>query len=375
MTFSNALKSALLGLAVLGLTVPAMADQLADIKAKGKIETATDMHYAPFDMLNNGTYEGMTKDLFDGVAKEIGAEPVYQDIPWTAELPGLEVKKFDIVIAPVTITPERLERYAFTLPIADATVALVRAAANTELKNPEDSVMPHSVDFHAATGPGGGADFTQTAPGDSSMVTFKALKPGIYVYHCATPSVAHHITSGMYGLILVEPEGGLPHVDREFYVMQGELYTVEPFGTQGEMEMDYDKLISERPEYFLFNGAVGSLTETHPLYANAGETVRIYFGVGGPNYTSSFHVIGEVFDTVYPFGSVTSPPLTNVQTITVPPGGATIVDFKIDRGGHYVLVDHALSRVERGLAGYLIVDGPENDDIMHSGPAKQDPAQ
>jgi polar amino acid transport system substrate-binding protein len=132
------LRTALFGLAALGLTVPAMADQLSDIKAAGKIQTATDMHYAPFDMLVDGTYQGMTKDLFDGVAKEIGAEPVYQDIPWTAELPGLEVKKFDIVIAPVTITPERLERYAFSLPIADATVALVRAANNTELKKPED---------------------------------------------------------------------------------------------------------------------------------------------------------------------------------------------------------------------------------------------
>ncbi|HEU4987614.1 MAG TPA: transporter substrate-binding domain-containing protein [Rhizobiaceae bacterium] len=138
MKFSKLLKSALFGLAVLGLTTPAMADQLSDIKAAGKIVTATDMHYAPFDMLNNGTYEGMTKDLFDGVAKELGVEPVYQDIPWTAELPGLEVKKFDIVIAPVTITPERLERYAFSLPIADATVGLVRAANNTELKKPED---------------------------------------------------------------------------------------------------------------------------------------------------------------------------------------------------------------------------------------------
>lgn len=238
------------------------------------------------------------------------------------------------------------------------------------LKNAADSVMMHSVDFHAATGPGGGADFTQIAPGEEAVVTFKALKPGIYVYHCATPSVAHHITSGMYGLILVEPEGGLPQVDREFYVMQGELYTVEPFGTQGEMEMDYDKLISERPEYFLFNGSVGALTKSHPLYANASETVRIFFGVGGPNYTSSFHVIGEIFDHVYSMGSVTSPPLTNVQTVSVPPGGATIVDFKIDRGGHYVLVDHALSRAERGLAGYLIVDGPENDEIMHFGPAQ-----
>lgn len=135
---ARTLKSALLGFAALALAAPAMADQLADVKAAGKIVTATDMHYAPFDMLTNGTYEGMTKDLFDGVAKEIGATPVYQDIPWTAELPGLEVKKFDIVIAPVTITPERLERYAFTLPIADATVALVHAAGNSSLKKPED---------------------------------------------------------------------------------------------------------------------------------------------------------------------------------------------------------------------------------------------
>lgn len=249
--------------------------------------------------------------------------------------------------------------------------ARVGDTVEVHIKNAADSVMMHSVDFHAATGPGGGADFTQLAPGEETVLSFKALKPGIYVYHCATPSVAHHITSGMYGLILVEPEGGLPQVDREFYVMQGEVYTVEPFGTKGEMEMDYDKLVSERPEYFLFNGSVGALTKSHPLYANAGETVRIFFGVGGPNFTSSFHVIGEIFDHVYSLGSVTSPPLTGVQTVGVPPGGATIVDFKIDRGGHYVLVDHALSRAERGLAGYLIVDGPEEDDIMHRGPAKQ----
>lgn len=138
MTLSGILKSALAGIALMALAAPASADQLADIKAAGKIVTATDMHYAPFDMLIDGVYQGMTKDLFDEVAKEIGVEPVYQDIPWTAELPGLEVKKFDIVIAPVTITPERLERYTFTLPIADATVSLVRAVSNTELKKPED---------------------------------------------------------------------------------------------------------------------------------------------------------------------------------------------------------------------------------------------
>jgi nitrite reductase (NO-forming) len=239
------------------------------------------------------------------------------------------------------------------------------------MKNRADSVMVHSVDFHGATGPGGGADFTQADPGQEKIVTFKALIPGLYVYHCATPSVPHHITNGMYGLILVEPEGGLPQVDREFYVMQGEIYTTQPFGTQGDQEMDYEKLISERPEYFLFNGAVGALTRSHPLRARPGETVRIFFGVGGPNFISSFHVIGEIFDHVFSGASIGAPPLTGVQTVSVPPGGATIVDFKIDRAGRYVLVDHALSRVERGLVGFLIVDGPRDDDIMHAGPAKR----
>lgn len=238
------------------------------------------------------------------------------------------------------------------------------------LRNPENSVMTHSVDFHGATGPGGVADFTQTDPGEEKVATFRALVPGLFVYHCATPSVAHHITSGMYGMILVEPEGGLPRVDREFYVMQGEIYTVQPYGTRGEQEMDYDKLISERAEYFLFNGAVGALTRTHPLRARVGETVRIYFGVGGPNFTSSFHVIGEIFDRVYQSASLTSPPITGVQTVTVPPGGATVVEFKVDRAGRYVLVDHALSRAEKGLAGFLIVEGERNDDIMHEGPAR-----
>lgn len=239
------------------------------------------------------------------------------------------------------------------------------------LKNDQNSIMVHSVDFHAATGPGGGAEFTQTDPGAEKIVTFKALVPGLFVYHCATPSVPQHITNGMYGMILVEPEGGLPQVDREFYIMQGEVYTAQPFGAQGDQEMDYEKLISERPEYFIFNGAVGALTKAHPLRASIGETVRIYFGVGGPNFTSSFHVIGEIFDHVYQGGGLGSPPLAGIQTATVPPGGATVVDLKIERAGRYTIVDHALSRLERGLAGFLIVEGPPEDALMHAGPAQK----
>jgi len=249
--------------------------------------------------------------------------------------------------------------------------ARVGDTLEVHLNNDVNSIMIHSVDFHAAIGPGGGAEFTQADPGQEKIVTFKALVPGLYVYHCATPSVPHHITNGMYGLVLVEPEGGLPQVDREFYVMQGELYTTRPFGAQGEQEMDYEKLISERPEYFLFNGAVGALTRSHPLRARMGETVRIFFGVGGPNFTSSFHVIGGIFDHVYEGASLGAVPLTGVQTVSVPPGGATVVDFKLQRAARYTLVDHALSRLERGLVGFLIVDGPRDDDLMHEGPAKR----
>ena len=235
------------------------------------------------------------------------------------------------------------------------------------LHNDESSTLPHSIDLHAVTGPGGGAVYTQTLPGATTAFTFKALNPGLYVYHCATASVAHHITSGMYGLILVEPEGGLPPVDREFYVMQGELYTAQPYGTAGHLDFSYEKMLDEHPEYFVFNGAAGALThEDYALRAEVGETVRIFFGVGGPNFTSSFHVIGEIFDRVYDQASITSPPLTDVQTTLVPPGGATMVEFETDVPGSFILVDHALSRLERGLAGYLIVEGEDNPDIFHS---------
>jgi nitrite reductase (NO-forming) len=233
-----------------------------------------------------------------------------------------------------------------------------------KLKNHGDSALMHNVDFHAVTGPGGGAKATDADPGEARSFEFKATNPGLYVYHCAVPMAAQHISNGMYGLILVEPEGGLPKVDHEFYVMQGELYTKEAFGTKGELAESHEKLMNERPEYFIFNGAVGALTTEKPLKAKVGETVRIYFGVGGPNYTSSFHVIGEIFDKLHNLGSLTSAPLLDVQTATVPPGGAAVVEFKLEVPGNYMLVDHALTRVARGLAGVLQVEGTNNPAVF-----------
>ena len=237
------------------------------------------------------------------------------------------------------------------------------------MTNNTSSTMNHSVDFHAVTGPGGGAVMTQTQPGQESIFTAKALNVGLFVYHCATPMVAHHISNGMYGLILVEPEGGLPPVDREFYVMQGDIYTTGAFGEQGKQTTDVTKMLNEDPEYIVFNGAVGALTTQKPLKANVGETVRIFFGVGGPNLTSSFHVIGEIFDRVYDQASLTGAPLTDVQTTLVPPGGATMVEFDLEVPGNYILVDHALSRLQRGLAGYLIVEGPDAPEIFNGTPS------
>ena len=236
------------------------------------------------------------------------------------------------------------------------------------LKNDANSIMPHSVDFHAVTGPGGGAVFTSTQPGGETTFTFKALNPGLFVYHCATPMVAMHIANGMYGLILVEPEGGPPKVDREFYVMQGEIYTGGNFGDPGAQAPDISKLLNETPEYYVFNGAVGALTTEHPLNAKVGETVRFFFGVGGPNKISSFHVIGEIMDRVYDQASLTAPPLTDVQTTLVPPGGAAVIELKLQGPGRYIFLDHAIARMQRGLMGYLVAEGPAAPDIFNGTP-------
>ena len=222
--------------------------------------------------------------------------------------------------------------------------------------------MPHNIDLHGVTGPGGGAASSFTAPGHGSVFTFKALNAGLYVYHCATAPVGMHVANGMYGLILVEPPEGLPEVDREFYVMQGDLYTTHAAGTKGHQEFSHERASDELPTYYTFNGAVGSLTKEHRMEAKVGETVRVFFGVGGPNKISSFHAIGEIFDRVYAEGSFSSV-RQDVQTTLVAPGGATAVEFKLDYPGTFMLVDHALSRVGKGAAAALHVTGSADSAV------------
>ena len=233
------------------------------------------------------------------------------------------------------------------------------------LDNHPSSKMPHNIDLHAVTGPGGGATSSFTAPGHSSKFSFKALNPGLFVYHCATAPVGMHIANGMYALILVEPEAGLPEVDREYYVMQSEFYTRGAYGEEGLQSFDMGKALTEIPDYVVFNGSVGAMAGDNAIVADVGETVRLFVGNGGPNLVSSFHVIGEIFDKVYiEAGTLVN---RNVQTTLVPAGGAVIVEFKVDVPGTFIIVDHSIFRAfNKGALGMLKVSGAE-DTMVYSG--------
>lgn len=234
------------------------------------------------------------------------------------------------------------------------------------LANHPTSKMPHNIDLHAVTGQGGGAEGSFTIPGHSSTFSFRALNEGLYIYHCATAPVGMHIANGMYGLILVEPEKGLPKVDKEFYVLQSEFYTKGSYGQKGHQPFSMEKAVKEQADYVVFNGSVGALTGEGALKAEVGDTVRLFVGNGGPNLVSSFHVIGEIFDTVYTEGGSVANQ-KNVQTTLIPAGGSAIVEFKIDIPANYILVDHSIFRAfNKGALGMLTVKGKE-DHTIYSG--------
>ncbi len=231
------------------------------------------------------------------------------------------------------------------------------------LQNHPDNKLPHNIDLHAVTGPGGGAEASFVAPGHEKVFSFKVINPGLFVYHCAAAPVGMHIGSGMYGLILVEPRGGLPPVDREYYIMQGDFYTTGKTGDPGFHTFNMQKAMEEKPDYVLFNGRVNALTGDSALTANAGETIRLFVGNGGPNLVSSFHIIGEIMDRVYlEGGKVVN---ENVQTTLIPAGGAAIIEFKVEVPGTLVLVDHSITRsFNKGALANLVVKGDYNAKVF-----------
>lgn len=284
--------------------------------------------------------------------------PVDRDYPAKVVV-DMEVRELEMEIS---------EGVSYTFWTFDGTVPgsfiRVRQGDTVEfhLKNHPDSKMPHNIDLHAVTGSGGGASSSFTAPGRESQFTFKALNAGLYVYHCATAPVGMHVANGMYGLILVEPPEGLPPVDREYYVMQGDFYTVGKYREKGYQPFDMQKAIEENATYVLFNGSEGALLGDNALTAEVGETVRLFVGNGGPNLVSSFHVIGEIFDKVWYEGGTHYQ--ENVQTTLVPAGGSAVTQFKVEVPGSLVLVDHSIFRAfNKGALGILKVGGDENSAV------------
>lgn len=235
------------------------------------------------------------------------------------------------------------------------------------ITNDPSSLHHHNIDLHAVTGQGGGASLTDVTPGETKTIKWKALNPGLFIYHCAMPNVSTHNSHGQYGLILVEPKEGLSKVDKEFYLVQGELYTIGQTGKKGLTVFDSNGLLNGNPTYVTFNGKIES---TPRMHAKVGDKIRMYVGNGGVNLISSFHVIGEIFDKVYPEGAIGegSAIFKNVQTTAVLPGGSAIVEFTVDVPGKFLVVDHALSRMNKGAWAVLEVTGDKNPDIFSQAP-------
>ena len=232
------------------------------------------------------------------------------------------------------------------------------------LTNNDPSGMPHNLDLHAVSGPGGGGAVTTVVSGGRATARFKLLYPGLFVYHCGAAPVMVHLANGMYGLLLVEPEEGLPPADREYYVMQSEFYTTAPKEGSPYVEYSHQDGLDENPRYIVFNGGTPMVNDA-ALHAAVGERVRIFFGNAGPNKISSFHIVGSVMDRVYREGDLISAPARALQTTLVPAGGAAVVEFVPQEPGTYAFLDHAIFRLEKGAMGMLKVDGVARPDIYN----------
>ncbi|USZ67225.1 copper-containing nitrite reductase [Halorussus salilacus] len=244
---------------------------------------------------------------------------------------------------------------------------------NLTFENPTENDLPHNVDFHAAAGPGGGAEATMTAPGETARLKFKATYPGAYIYHCAVPNMDMHISAGMFGIILVEPEDGLPEVDHELYLGQHELYTDKRAGEEGHHGFDMSAMAREEPSYVVMNAEKYAITPDGygAMGVETGDTARVYFVTGGPNLTSNFHPIGNVFEELWPEGSLSSDPQTHIQTKPVAPGSTTVATMGFEVPGPYKLVDHALSRVARkGCMAVVAAEGEENPEVFDPEPGE-----
>jgi nitrite reductase (NO-forming) len=220
--------------------------------------------------------------------------------------------------------------------------------------------MPHSIDFHASRIPMNRA-MKSIAPGDSLQFEFEAATPGVFMVHCGTAPVLMHIAQGMYLPIIVDPKGGWPdRADKEFVLVQSEFYPKPAAADGAPQEGDWAAMLENRAGYVVFNGRANQYTAA-PLRVDPGDRVRLFVINAGPNRASAFHVVGTIFDAVYP-GGQTNEVIHGVQTYQVPAGGGAVFETVFGKGrdaeGNYAFVTHVFADASRGAVGLIQVGHP-----------------
>lgn len=229
--------------------------------------------------------------------------------------------------------------------------------------------MMHSMDFHAAmVSPQD--KYRSIAPGQTITFEFTLNYPGVFMYHCGTPMILEHIASGMYGAVVVEPREGYPtKVDREYVVIQSEFYAkLDPDNRKVDgvplYVLDTDRLKAAQPTHTVFNGVHNGMV-TKPLPAKPGERVRLYVLNVGPSKTSSFHVVGTIFDRVWIDGNPDNQ-FRGMQTVLLGSSNAAIVEFMIPEEGSYIMVDHHFANASQGAIGLISTTAKaEQKDLEH----------
>lgn len=236
-----------------------------------------------------------------------------------------------------------------------------------------ESPMPHSIDFHAARIPGNVA-YRMIMPRDSVKFEFVARDPGAFMVHCGTPPVTMHLMQGMYMTMIVDPKGGWgTKADREFVIVQSEFYAKPGDSTKVDgavavpMQPDWPDALAKNARYVVFNGRAFQY-KAHPLQVNEGDRVRFFVVNAGPSFNSDFHVVGAIFDRVYPDGDPQHV-LTGVQTYTVPAGGGAVFETVFEKGasgeGLYAFVTHSFADAEKGAVGIIRVGNPTQFATMN----------
>lgn len=298
----------------------------------------------------------------DIVASEIEVAPGVRYAAWTfgGSVPGpvLHVRQGDRVV--FTMKNRSAEHVAVTDPVTGHT-PLVADAAIEALQKPTRIVAPmhHSIDFHAAT-VAPNDKWRMVMPGQSITFEWVANYPGVFLYHCGVPPILLHMAMGQYGAVVVSPRDGYPtdaEVDREYVVLQSEFYLTPGEGEEALHVIDFARAAEKRPTHVLFNGHQSSLVTT-PLHAVEGERVRLYVHNVGPSDTSSFHVVGAIFDRVFYEGNPRNE-WFGMQTVLLGASNGAVVEFIAPEPGDYIMVDHEFADAQLGAVGYIKVVGKD----------------